>query len=408
MLAELLADTLGRGHVLGSGDEEEILLGGQRTAAGERVTESTAMKVAAVYSCVAIISSSVRLMPLHIRQDTGDRILRDDRESRLWELLHDRPNSEMHASDLWEWVTRCLLLRGNAYGWLERGSLGTVDAIWPLHPRRVNVVRDRRTRRKVFEVSAPDDLERVEFYGTTDEIIHFKGFGGNALVGESVISAQRETIGRALREDRHAAETLRNQARPGGILSVKGTLDDAPRERLAKQWKAAHGGNKVGGTAVLEEDTKWQQVTMTAADLELVKQRAISREDVAITFVVPGDLVLAGTSANLHYSSDASRDVRLVKLGVMPWTSRIQGALEICDMLPWRYGMPTGKRVPRFNSAAMLMADEKTRFEAYKAGIDAGWLDPNEPRRIENLEPIDGLDKPIPRLDKPTPEKRGG
>jgi HK97 family phage portal protein len=406
-LAQLVADTFSRGHVLGEGDEE-FLLGGNRTAAGERVSEKTAMKVAAVYSCISIIESSVRLMPLHVRQDTGDRILRDDRESRLWSLLHDRPNPEMHAADLWEWVSRCLMLRGNGFGWLQRGPLGTVDAIWPLHPRRVNVVRDRRTRRKMFEVSAPDDLERVEFYGTTDEIIHFKGAGGNALEGESVIQAQRETIGRALREDRHASETLRNHARPGGILRVKGRLDTEPRERLAKQWKAAHGGNKVGGTAVLEEDTEWQKVTMTAADLELVKQRAISREDIAIAFKVPGDMVLAGSSANLHYSSDASRDVRLVKYGVMPWADRIQSGLEICDMLPWRHGMPIGRRVPRFNPAALLRADEKTRFEAYKLGVDGFWLDPNEPRRIENLEPIDGLDKPIPRPDKPAPEKRGG
>jgi HK97 family phage portal protein len=405
-LASLVADTFSRGHVLG--EDEGFLLGGQRTAAGERVSEATATKVAAVYGSVAIIAGSVRLMPCRVRQDIGDRVLREDRGSRLWGLLRERPNSEMHAADLWEWVARCLLLRGNAYGWLERGPLGTVEAIWPLHPRRVNVVRDRRTRRKVFEVSAPDDLERVEFYGTTDEIIHFKGAGGSGLVGESVIHAQRETIGRAIKEDRHAAETLRNNARPAGILRIKKKLQPEAKERLAKEWQAAHGGRKIGGTALLEEDAEWQSVTMTTADLELVKQRAISRDDIAIAFVLPGDMLLATGAANLHYSTDETRDVRLVKYGVMPWTDRIQSALEICDMLPWRYQMPVGRRVPRFDPAGLLMADEKTRFEAYKLGIEAKWLDPNEPRRIENLEPIEGLDKPFPQLDSPTPEKRGG
>jgi HK97 family phage portal protein len=406
-IARALANTATRGHILGEGEEEEILLGGLRTAAGERVSEQTATKVAAVFGAVAIIAGSVRLMPCHVRKDTGDRILRDDRESRLWELLRERPNSEMHAADLWEWVTRCLLLRGNAYGWLDRDPMGRVQAIWPLHPRRVRVVRDRRTHQKVFEVTAPDDLERVEFYGTTDEIIHFKGAGGNVLEGESVIQAQRETIGRALKEDRHASETLRNNARPAGILRVKKKLDTDARRRLAGEWQAAHGGRKVGGTALLEEDTEWQSVTMTTADLELVKQRAISRDDIAIAFVLPGDMLLAGGAANLHYSTDETREVRLVKFGVMPWTDRIQSALEICDMLPWRFEMPVGRRVPRFMPAALLQADMKTRYEAYKEGIEAGWLDPNEPRRIENLEPVAGLDEPIPKFDTPSPEKRG-
>lgn len=406
-IARALANTVTRGHVLGEGEEGEILLGGQRTAAGERVSEGSATKVAAVYGSVAIIAGSVRLMPCHVRQDVGDRVLRDDRESRLWGLLRERPNPEMHAADLWEWVVRCLLLRGNAYGWLERGPMGTVEGIWPLHPRRVNVVRDQRTRRKIFEVSAPDNLERVEFYGTTSDIIHFKGAGGNALEGESVISAQRETIGRALKEDRHAAETLRNNARPAGILRVKKKLDQDARKRLAGEWSEAHGGRKIGGTALLEEDTEWQSVTMTAADLELVNQRAMSRDDIAIAFVLPGDMLLASGAANLHYSTDETRDVRLVKYGVMPWTDRIQSALEICDMLPWRFGMGTGRRVPRFMPEALLKADQKTRFEAYQLGLDSGWLDGNEVRRREDLEPVSGLDQPFPKADVQPRESRG-
>jgi HK97 family phage portal protein len=405
--ARMLANAVTRGHVLGAGEEGEILLGGQRTAAGETVTEETALKVAAVYSCVTLISSSVRLMPLEIRQDVGDGILREDRASALWTLLCEKPNPEMAAGDLWEWVVKCLLLRGNAYLYLMRDRLGRVQYLWPLNPRRVYVRRDLITREKVFEVFAPDNFERVEFSGTSTEILHIKGFDSGALVGKSVIHHQRETIGRALREDRHAAETLRNNARPGGILKVKGRLKPEQADKLSKSWTAAHGGGKSGGTAVLEEDTSWEQVTMSVADLELIAQRAISREDVAMAFQVPADMVAVGSkSNNLHYSSDSSRDLRLVKYGVLPWTNRIQGSLEICDMLPWRYGVTGGRRVPRFDPDALLQADIKTRYEAYASAIGAKWMAPNEPRRKENLEPVDGLDKPLPAIDKPAEEKR--
>lgn len=405
-IASLVADTFTRGHVLGTGEEQDILLGGDRTASGERVSEDTALKVAAVYSCVSLIATSVRLMPLRVCQDVGDDILRDDPESRLWKLLHERPNTEMHAADLWEWVTKCLLLRGNAYLYLARDRFGRVQYLWPLHPRRVQVRRDLVTRRKVFEVFAPDNFERVEFSGTTDEILHIKGFDSGALIGKSVIYHQRETIGRALKEDRHAAETLRNHARPAGILKVKGKLDDDQAKRLSKRWNDAHGGSKVGGTAVLEEDTSWEQVTMSAADLELIQQREMSREDIAMAFQVPADMVVAaGSKSNdLHYSSDSSRDLRLVKYGIMPWTSRIQAGLEVCDWLPWSVGMDTGRRVPRFDPDGLLEADIKTRYEAYKSGIEAGWLVPNEARRSENRDPIDGLDKPKPLLALPAPQ----
>jgi len=394
----MLAAAATRGHVLSTGDEAEIFLSGQRTAAGETVNEETALTVAAVYSCVSLIASSVRLMDARVCQDTGDEILRNDRSSSLWGLLCEKPNPEMAAGDLWEWVTKCLLLRGNAYLYLMRDRLGRVQYLWPLNPRRVFVRRDFRSREKLFEVFAPDDFERVEFVGTSTEILHIKGFDAAGLVGKSVIYHQRETIGRTLKEDRHAAQSLRNNARPGGILKVKGKLGADQAKRLGKSWDAAHGGERSGGTAVLEEDASWERVTMSAADLELIAQREISREDVAMAFQVPSDMVAAGNkSNNLHYSSDSSRDLRLVKYGVMPWTDRIKGAVEICDLLPWRYGIKSGRRVLLFDPKTLLLADIKTRYEAYERA--KWWLAPDEVRAEENLEPV-GMPKPLAPIEK--------
>lgn len=397
MIARALANATSRGHVIGAGDEMAILTGGLATASGERVSAETAQKVAVVYACVYITTQAVRAMPLRIVRDSGDGILRQERESRLWELLHDRPNPEQHAGELWEWVTRAMQLRGNAFCWIDRFPDGRVRYLRPLNPGRVEVGRHPTTGKKMFVVHAPDDREQVQFVGGTDDILHFKGVGDDPLLGVSIIHFMRETIGRALSEDRHAATMMKNGGRPSGILKVKGRLDPDRAKALAERWESAHGGSRAGRTAVLEDDADWKQVVMSASDLEMVKQRAISREDVAIAWAMPGDMVLAGSQANLHYSSDASRDVRLVKYAAMPWATRIQDALEICDLLPWTFG-GAGRLLPRFNPDGLLKADIKTRYEAYKSGIDAGWLDPNTPRRIEDLEPVEGLDKPKPML----------
>lgn len=408
MIAEALRNAFSRGHVMGEGGELTLLTGGDYTAAGERVSKETALKVAAVYGAVSIISSAVRAMPLEVKHDRGDDILRPARDSRLWGLLHDQANPEQHASELWEWITLALLLRGNGYAWIDRAPNGQVRALRPLNPGRVEVGRDLKTRRKVFAVSAADDREQVVFVGNTNDILHVRGFGDDPLLGVSVIYHMRETIGRTLSEDRHAAVTMKNQGRPSGILSVPGRLDDERATALAARWNSAHGGSRSGRTAVLEDGATWAPVTMTAADLELVKQRAISREDIAIAFQVPGDMLLAGSQANLHYSTDATRDVRLVKHAVMPWAKRIQDALEICELLPWGAGVK-GRLVPRFNPDGLLRADIKTRYEAYQLALPGrnsqGWLTPDEVRALEDWEPKGGsFSEPPPPPDPPTAE----
>lgn len=398
MIAEALRNVFSRGHVMGT-DGDEVLLGGMRTAAGERVTAETALKIAAVYTCVSVISWGVRSMPLRVVRDVGDGILRPDRSHRLWPILHDQANPEMSAGEVWERLAWDAMLAGNAYAFLERDSLGRVHRIWPLSNGRVQVGRDPRTRQKVFAVLAADDRERIQFVGTTLDILHVKGDPGpDPLLGVSVINRLRETLGRALAEDRHAATMMKNQGRPSGVITVSGRLTDERAERLIKRWNAAHGGaSKAGRTAVLEDGADWKPVMLSAADLELVKQRAISREDIAIAFKVPGDMVLAGNSANLHYSSDMTRDVRLVKFAISPWAQRIQDALAINEALPWGTD-----HYPRFNPDGLLRADIKSRYEAYRLGLDGGWMAPNEARQREDLEPIQGLDKPKPLLD-PSP-----
>lgn len=396
MIAGALAHLFGgvQARVIGDDDDAFILTGGARTTAGERVSPETALTVAAMFGGVGIIASGVRAMPLRVLEDRGQGPLLPARASRLWGLLHDQANPEMHASELWEWLTLCAILRGDGFAWIEQDRNLMPVGLWPVRPGRVRVEWDRRLRRKVFHVTAPGSDDLVEFTGTTRNMIHVRGFGDDPLVGKSVIHYLRETVGRALSEDRRAASTMRNNGRPGGILKVKGRLDDEGAKRLKERWDAAHGGRRSGGTAVLEEGTEWEGVEMTAADMELVKQRMVSREDFAIALQIPGDMLLAGSQANLHYSSDATRDVRLVKYALMPWAKRIQDALEISEGLQWWFaGAGAARLVPRFNPEGLQRADIKTRYDSYKAGIDAGWLAPNEAREKEDLQPLEGLDK---------------
>jgi HK97 family phage portal protein len=405
LIADRLAQLIPSGEsrsFIGSGTD--LLLGGPQTDSGERVTGETAMKVAAVYAATSIIANSIRLMPMRVLEDRGDNVLRPRRDHRLWDLLHDQPNPEMHAADVWEWATWCLILRGNAYLYLQRGRDGRVEWLRPINPLRVDVGRDPDTRRKMFAVYSADDREQVQYLGDTFDILHIKGLGLDPLVGVSAVHYLAETIGRARVEDRHSASTVNNSARPGGILKVPNKLSTEAAARLKAQWDAAHGKGKGGGTAVLEQDADWEQVSMSSSDIELAKQRSISREDIAVGFQIPGDMMLLGIEGGLHYSTDLTRDVRLLKHAVMPWGSRIQTALEICEMLPW--GVPGGRLLPRLHPDALLRADIKSRYEAHRDGVEGGFITPNEAREVEDKDPLpdgDRLRQPKPKSD---PESR--
>ena len=56
------------------------------------VSPETSMKLAAVYACIYVISSSVAQMPLHVMRKTNEHV-QPARDHPLFWLVHDEPNA---------------------------------------------------------------------------------------------------------------------------------------------------------------------------------------------------------------------------------------------------------------------------------------------------------------------------
>ncbi len=61
----------------------------------ENVNERSAIQMAAVYSCVRILSEAVASLPLHVCEYNGDGGKEKAVKHPLYFLLHDEPNPEM-------------------------------------------------------------------------------------------------------------------------------------------------------------------------------------------------------------------------------------------------------------------------------------------------------------------------
>src|SRR5690606_28789942 len=129
----------GGGIVIATSQQlEEALRAGKVTGSGATVTPNSAMRVAAVYACVRIISGAVATLPLHIKRRVDERIREDASDTPIWSVLRRKPNRWQTPSQFRRMLQAHLLLRGNAYAMIVR-SRGLVQELIPLHPDRVAV-----------------------------------------------------------------------------------------------------------------------------------------------------------------------------------------------------------------------------------------------------------------------------
>ncbi|WP_235916947.1 phage portal protein [Brucella anthropi] len=361
---------------------EEALRSGTVTASGAAVTPDSAMRVAAVYACVRIISGAVATLPLHIKRRVDERTREDASDTPIWAVLRRRPNRWQTPSQFRRMLQAHLLLRGNAYAMIVR-SRGLVQELIPLHPDRVEV---RQTDDLALEyIYTRQDGRRIRL--RQDEVFHLVGLTLDGVHGVSAIAYARETIGLSLAMEDHGATTFRNGARVSGVLKHPNKLGpEAVANLKAGLEEFRSGGEQEGKNLILEEGMDYARIAMTAEDAQWIESRKFSRTDIAMFFGVPPHMI-----GDTEKSTSWGTGIEQQSIGFVAWT--LEDHLTMWEEAINRDLIGAEDDLyARFNRAALVKGDIKARWEAYVKGLQWGVYSPNEIRALEDQNPRDGGD----------------
>jgi HK97 family phage portal protein len=364
-------------------------------AAGAR----NVLGLAAAWACVNLLAGTIASLPLMVyRTDrTGRRSVANDHP--LYRVLHDSPNADQTALDFWEFVCASLELHGNGYCEVERGNDGRVIALSP--PLLPDFVSVRRLGSGDIEYRWTDGgRQRVE---TQDRILHIRGFGGSPLGGMSTLSFGRQTFGLAGSINTAARATFRNGVRSTGVVSPDGPQKLTPEQMAQAQTliDEKYAGAMNAGRPLLLNGLKWQSITINPEDAQMLESRGFSVEEICRFFGVPPHMV--GHTQN---STSWGTGLEQQTLGFQKFTlrrrlKRIEMALEKQLLSP--RDRADGITI-EFNLEGLLRGDSVARAAFYKAALGdtqtPGWMVRNEIRKLENLEPVDGWDDPIPLISQ--------
>jgi len=364
-----------------SAELSAILAVGMESSAGVSVSTSAAMRVTTVYACVRILAESIAQLPLKLYgQDRGGNkiVMTGD---PLYTLLHHSPNSWMTSFEFRELMMTCLCLRGNFYAYVNRDNKGAAVELLPLRPEDVVV------KQSDWVVTYDITINKTRMTVAARDIFHVRGMSMDGLVGVSPIAFQRNTIGLTIATENHGARTFRNGARPGGVLTHPGKLSDEALKHLRSSWQANHGGENVGGTAIIEEGMTYHPVAMSNEDSQFLETRQFQRTEICSIFRVPPHMV--GDLTKSSFSNITQQSLEFVKYTILPWSRRIEAAIHR-DLL-------TDTQRKSGVYAELLVdglerADIETRYKAYNTGIMSGILSPNECRAAENRNAREGGD----------------
>lgn len=335
-----------------------------------------AMQIAAVWACIDLYARTISTLPLEVFRIRNDGSRSADREARLWQLLHTQPNSRMVACEFLSALILNLQARGNGYARIDRDATGEALALWPMAADQVEpvVMPDGSM---VYQYTIGPNVAIL----AAENVLHIKGLG-NGTVGMNRLDFMRPTTSEATRATAHSDKLLANAGKPAGVLMVDRILSQEQRNSL----RASFGDVATGDTSqlyVLEANMKYQQVSMSPADVQLIESRQFTVAEVGRWFGVPSALINA-----VDMTNHADILESWFKTSVRPLLVAIEKAVHARVLTPRQ----RSKYAVEFNFEALLRAASKDRFEQYGKAAQNGILTRNEIRALENRTPLAGGD----------------
>ena len=348
-------------------------------AAPVTVTDETALQLSAVWACVRLISQTVASLPLVVYRKT-DKGREVDPDHWFAKLMAGKPNQYQTRYEFWEHQVGNLALHGNFYN--KKTELGgVIRSLLPLNPLQVET---KLIAGKVTHLFTMDG----NVAALSSESVWHARMNGDLIVGRSPLQFGRNIFSTAQGAEQATSKLYVNGGKKSGVLSFDKLLTPDQRNQIRENFDSLTTGTD-DRLLVLEMGAKFDPISMSPQDIELLASRRYSNEEICRWFGVPSVLV-NDTAGSTTWGSGIEQIVLgFYKLNLRPYLEAIENSITThlfsdADRAGWEV---------EFDFEGLLRATQKDRYHGYQTAISSGLMTPNEARELEWLPAVEGGDQ---------------
>ncbi len=339
----------------------------QAMLGGGEISKEKALQVPTVAGGVDLIAGIVAGTPIKLYRDGPGKAEEVKNDPRL-RLLNDETGDTLNANEFWRAMVRDYYLGKGGYAYIRREK-GEFAGLHYVDEAQVAVLKNDDPIFKDFKLQVGGrSYEAYDFLKILRDTKD--GAQGTPITKESgkLIEVAYESLCYEL-------YLVKKGGNKKGFLKSAKRLDADSLKNLKDGFSKMYSNNS-DNVVVLNEGLDFQESSNTSVEMQLNENKRTNADEFSKIFhIAPG--VMEGSASDGDVAS-------LARLAAIPLMTAIQCALNR-DLLREN---EKGKLYFAFDTKELLKGDMQSRFAAYKTALESNFMQIDEVRYAEDMEPM--------------------
>lgn len=336
----------------------------------------TALTIPTVWACVSLLAGSVSSLPMESFRRNADPVTIPKRISDP--KLVTSPDGDMTQSEWLHMLMVSLLMRGNAYGLIQRDGVQQATGVHLLDPDRVSL-KVETSGALTYKLKNGTGVDKVI---PKQDMWHVRGLTlPGSVVGLSPISYAAAVLGLDISSRRFASGFFDGDGIPKAVLESDQQVNQEQARTIKDRVMATFRGRD---PLVLGLGLKYTQIQVRPDESQFLATQQASVAQICRYFGVPAGMIDGPSGGSMTYTNTEQRGLEFVTYSLAHWLRRIEDA--VFRLLP-------GTQYVQFNAHRLIRLDAETQAKVDLQRLAGKIVAPSELRSRDGLDPMTDAQK---------------
>ena len=334
---------------------------------GTDVDKTILLQIPAVRGCLEKIAGTVCRLPIKLYRKVDGKVEEITEDARL-RLLNKETGDTLNADEFWRAMLEDYYLGRGAYAYIKKNARGEYEGLHYVEEEKVSVLKNYDPILKSYSIMVMGKryhpFEFLKLHRRTKD-----GSEGIPLWQDNPL-----IFSVAYNSFVFEGKLVKKGGNKRGFIEAEDKLDKGAIESIKRAWNNLYSNN-TDNVVVLNKGAKFKESSNTSVEMQLNENKESNAKDICGMF---------GFSSRILYGEATEEDRKEYINAVMSLLNVIETALDK-DLLTER---EKESFYFAFDTKELTRGSLKERYEAYALGLTNNFLQIDEVRAKEDMEPL--------------------